>query len=174
MARAYIGIGSNIDPAANVEQSLRLLSGKVRITGLSGVYLTRPVNRPEQEPYYNCVAEIETAMPPLALKRNVLRAIEDALGRKRSEDRYAARTIDLDLILYDEVEMTSEELVLPDPDILLRPFLAVPLFELAPGLVLPGSGRPLAEAAANMPRDDLRKLADFTEGLRKEFIHVGK
>jgi 2-amino-4-hydroxy-6-hydroxymethyldihydropteridine diphosphokinase len=173
MARAYIGIGSNIDPAANVERCLRILSEKVSITGLSSIYVTRPVGRPEQEPYYNCVAEIETALPPLALKRQVLRAIEDALGRKRGHDRYAARTIDLDLVLYDELVMTSEDLVLPDPDILLRPFLAVPLLELAPRLNLPGSGRSLAGVAANMRHDDLRRLADFTENMRKEIIHGG-
>jgi hypothetical protein len=75
---------------------------------------------------------IETNQPPVAVKVTVLRRIEETLGRVRSEDKFAPRTIDLDLLLYDDVAMSSDMLVLPDPDLACRPFLAIPVFELEP------------------------------------------
>ncbi len=168
MARAFVSIGSNIDPGENVRKAVRLLARQVRVLGISTVYLTEPVERPEQTPYYNCVLEIETALSPLELKRKVLRRIEEQLGRKRSEDKFAARTIDLDLILYDDLVLKTEGLTLPDPEITGRPFLAVPLHELAPELVLPGSRVPIADIAAGMKRNTMKPLAAYTDMLRGE------
>ena len=118
--------------------------------------------------------EIETDLAPRELKFQVLRRIESELGRTRGSDKFAARTIDLDLILYDELVMTTEDLTLPDPDILRRPFLAIPLHELAPGLVLPGSGLRISETAAALPRTRMKPLEDYTERLRKEILHERK
>lgn len=174
MARAFISLGSNIDPAKNIAEALRALSCSVQITKLSTVYLTEPEGRPEQPLYYNCVVELETAIRPVELKRRVLRPIEEALGRKRSEDKYAARTIDLDLIMYDDLMMMTADLMLPDPDIVRRPFLAIPLFELAPGLVLPGSGMRIETAASALRQAPMKPLQDYTERLRKELLHGRK
>jgi 7,8-dihydro-6-hydroxymethylpterin-pyrophosphokinase len=67
--------------------------------------------------------------------------------------------------------MTTEDLTLPDPDILLRPFLAIPLQELAPGLVLPGSGMHISEAVLALPRTGMAPLGNYTERIRKEILH---
>jgi len=174
MARAFVSMGSNIDPEENIAQALRALSRAVHITKLSTIYLTEPEDRPEQPMYYNCVMEIETAIPPIELKRRILRPLEDALGRKRNNDKYAARTIDLDLILYDELMMMTTDLMIPDPDIVRRPFLAIPLFELAPGLVLPGSGERIDTIAAALMHSPMKPLQDYTERLRKELLHGRK
>jgi len=170
MARAFVGIGSNIDPAENVEKAIRLLSAAVQVRAISTVYLTEAIGRPGQPSYYNCVVEIETETMPAELKQRELRRIEHDLGRVRGSDTHAARKIDLDLILYGQLVMTAEGLTLPDPDIVRRPFLAVPLQELAPELMLPGSDLCIAAIAAALPRDGMQPLQDYTERLRKGIL----
>jgi dihydroneopterin aldolase/2-amino-4-hydroxy-6-hydroxymethyldihydropteridine diphosphokinase len=171
MARAFISVGSNINPTDNVKKAVRLLGAQTRILATSTVYLTEPLGQSGQPPYYNCVLEIETGTPPLDLKLTVLRRIEESLGRLRGSDKFAPRTIDLDLILYDDITMAGEELTLPDPDILQRPFLAIALYELAPDLVLPGSATPIADITAAMLRKTMNPLESYTDMLRGEIRH---
>jgi 2-amino-4-hydroxy-6-hydroxymethyldihydropteridine diphosphokinase len=168
MARAFIGIGSNIDPAENVHAAIRSLAQKTHLVGISMVYCTDALDRPEQPPYYNCVVEIETEAPPAEVKHGILRTIENNLGRKRTEDKYAPRTIDLDLIVYGDLTIDAEGIKLPDPEILERPFLAIPLFELAPDMVLAGYGLRIGEIAAKLPQDGMKPLKDYVKLLRKE------
>lgn len=174
MARAFVSVGSNIDPETNIKDALLRLAREVDIRACSTIYLTDPVGPPGQPSFYNCVVEIETELPPGELKFGVLRDIEDGLGRRRSDDKFAPRTIDLDLILYDDLAMATDNLMLPDPDILQRPYLAISLSELAPGLVLPGSGAYVDEAASNLPRDSMKPLKSYTELIRKEILHDRK
>jgi dihydroneopterin aldolase/2-amino-4-hydroxy-6-hydroxymethyldihydropteridine diphosphokinase len=174
MARAFVSIGSNIDPEANVRNAVLQLAGRVRVAAVSTVFRTEPVGPPGQPPYYNCVAEIETDKAPRELKFEVLRRIESELGRTRSSDKFAARTIDLDLILYDEVVMTTNDLTLPDSDIMTRPFLAIPLAELAPNLILPGSGLHIRKVAASLAPNTMKPLESYTEHLRKELFNERK
>jgi 2-amino-4-hydroxy-6-hydroxymethyldihydropteridine diphosphokinase len=168
MAKVFLSVGSNIDPAENVSSALALLARHTEITGISTVYLTPAEDRPDQPSYYNCVIEVETGMPPVEFKLSVLREIEKALGRERTEDKSAARPIDLDLILYDDMIIENETLTLPDPQILRRAFIAVPLHELSPGLRLPGSNMSIAEIAASLPDRGMKPLKQYTENLRKE------
>ncbi len=170
MARAFVSVGSNIEPEKNVRSALRLLARHATIRAVSTVYLTEPVGPPGQPSYYNCVIEIETDLSPLALKKDVLRRIEAELGRTRTGDRYAPRCIDLDLILYDDIVTTVDELVLPDPDIVQRPFLAAGIAELAPGLVLPGTATAISDAAARLADAGMKPLAAYTSLLRKEIL----
>lgn len=167
MARAFIAIGSNIDPAENVKEAIGRLVQQARLVGISMVYRTEPLGRPEQPRYYNCVVEIETEIAPADLKQNLLRPIEDALGRTHTADKYASRTIDLDLIVYDNLTLDTEDIKLPDPEILKRLFLALPLSELAPDLVLAGFNLPIREAAAMISQDGMEPLVDYTELLRQ-------
>lgn len=168
MARAFIGVGSNIEPEQNVRAAILRLAQDTRLVGLSMVYRTEALSRPEQPPYLNCVAEIETDALPLEVKRAILRPIESSLGRRRTADKYAARTIDLDLIVYDDLVLDEPGLQLPDRDILVRPFLAIPLFELAPELVLPGLGLPIRDIAARLPRDGMAPLERYAIRLCEE------
>ena len=168
MACAFIGIGSNIEPAKNVRAAIHTIARQTRLVGISMVYLTDALGHPEQPPYYNCVAEIETGASPAEIKYGLLRNIENILGRRRTEDKYAPRTIDLDLIVYDDLTIDAEGIRLPDPDILERPFLAIPLFELAPDLVLPGYGMRISEIAAKLPLEGMKPLNDYTMLLREE------
>jgi 2-amino-4-hydroxy-6-hydroxymethyldihydropteridine diphosphokinase len=170
MVRAFIGIGSNIEPAENVRSAIRSLSRQTRLLGISTVYLSAALERPEQSPYYNCVVAIETGATPAEIKFGILRRIEDQLGRRRTADKYAPRTIDLDLIVYGDLALDADGIRLPDPDILERPFLAIPLFELAPDLVLAGYDLPICEIAARLPQDGMEALQDYTRVLREEII----
>ncbi len=168
MTRAFIGVGSNIHPAGNVREAVLRLGKKAGVRGISTIYQTEPEGRPEQDPYYNCVVEIETELPPRQLKER-LGEIEKELGRERSADKYASRTIDLDLILYGALELETDDLRLPDPLILRRSYQAHALLELAPDLEIPGWGR-IADIASALPRDKMLPLADYTASLRKEAL----
>lgn len=168
MACAFIAAGSNIEPARHVRRAAWTLAREVHIVAISTIYATRPLRHPEQPLFYNGIIEIETPIPPRALKFEVLRPIEARLGRVRSADRWAARTIDLDIVLYDNLVIAEENLEIPDPDITRRAFLAVPLAELAPDLVLPGDGRTLQQIAASFADHDMEALPEYTRSLKEE------
>jgi 2-amino-4-hydroxy-6-hydroxymethyldihydropteridine diphosphokinase len=167
VARVFVGVGSNIDPARNVARAVRRLAECCVLGGISTVYRTPPEGRPGQPWYFNCVVALETALPPADFRRDVLRGIERELGRVRTEDKYAARPIDLDLLLYGDLVVEGDELTLPDPHILLRPFLAHGLHELAPELKLPGAGQSIAAVAAALSGKDMEPLQSFTGRLRR-------
>jgi len=168
VARAFIGVGSNINPEENTRRALRLLAERLRVMRVSTVYRTEALGRPDDPGFYNCVVEIETEIPPEDLKRRVLRRIEADLGRSRTSDKYAPRTIDLDVLLYADVVVSAGELVLPDPDITKRPFLAIPLRELAPDLTLPGTGQRVADIAAALAGRQMQPLPEYTALLRRD------
>ncbi len=170
MTQAFVAVGSNIDPESNVLEALCLLAGFCGVTGISTVYRTEAVGRPGRPPYYNCVVRVDTELPPVEFKNSVLRRIEDELGRVRSGDRFDDRTIDLDLILFGSATISLPSLTIPDPEILQRPYLALPLSELAPGLTIPGSGKSVSELAASMSRSGMEPLTDYTELIRCEVV----
>lgn len=162
----FVSIGSNIDPERNIPAALERLAGQVRIVKVSTFYRNSPLDRPNQPAYLNGVCQLETRLPPRALKFDCLRTIEAALGRVRSDDKFAARTIDLDITLYGDLVVQGDDLSVPDPDVYERSFLAWPLYELAPAVVLPDTGRVLAEVAQRIDRDDLIPEERFTADLR--------
>lgn len=165
---AYIAVGSNIEPRRNLLAALRLLRrcGQVRVTGVSTVYRSAALGRPEQPDYLNGVWRIETALPPRRLRQEVLRPIEDQLGRRRKADRFAARPIDLDLVLYGQLASDEPDLKLPARDI-DRPFVALPLLQLDPGLTWPGADAKLADRLAGVDVTALTAEPDITRELKE-------
>jgi 2-amino-4-hydroxy-6-hydroxymethyldihydropteridine diphosphokinase len=161
-ARAYIGVGSNIDAEQNVRAAIRQLAHAASVVGVSTFYRTAPIGHPEDPWFINGVVAIETDSPPPTLKRDVLRHIEDELGRRRGPDPNMPRTIDLDLILYDGVA--------PDAQIRERAFLAWPLVELDPRLQMP-DGRAIRSIAEGLSRDGMVALPELTAELREEVRH---
>ncbi len=126
--KVYLGIGSNIEPIHNIDKAFNLLNKEVEITAVSTHYITAPLNnRVEQNSYVNGVWEIETDISYDALKRTVLMSIERQCGRVRTEDAFASRPIDLDVLLYGKLHITD---ILPDPDIFIRNFISFPLSEI--------------------------------------------
>ncbi len=172
MTRVFVSLGSNIEPEKNILGAIRLLSRQVRILKASPVYLTKPLLNRRQPSYYNCVVEIETNMEPRRLKSDVLAKIEDKLGRKRTGDKYASRTIDLDILIYGDLEIREGDLNIPDPEIEERAFLAIALRELDPGLVIPGN-KSISEVTRNFSDQGLTELTDFTSRLRRLIDSLG-
>lgn len=168
MTIAYIGIGSNIEPEKHVPAAVLLLREYVRVTGVSTFYRTDAFGSPGSPLFINGVVRIYTDLAPRELKTEVLRRIEDRLGRERTEDKLAPRTIDLDIIVFGEIVIREPDLIIPDPGISDRGFIAVPLLELDPGLVLPDTGKSLAEIVDALPAASMVPLADFTRVLRLE------
>jgi 2-amino-4-hydroxy-6-hydroxymethyldihydropteridine diphosphokinase len=153
---AYVAVGSNIEPRRNVPAAVEMLCRQVEVCGVSTFYRTPAVGpdgqpravRPDSrragdEDFLNGVLAVRTARPARELKFQVLRAIEDRLARVRSADKYAPRTIDLDVVLYGQAVIDEPDLRIPARD-LDRPFVALPLLELAPDLVLPRTRQVLA------------------------------
>jgi 7,8-dihydro-6-hydroxymethylpterin-pyrophosphokinase len=93
--------------------------------------------------------------------------VEAELGREHDLEKYAPRTIDLDLVLHGEVVCKEAGLVLPAPEILERPFVALPLLELEPKLVLPGADRPLSELARGLSSSEMAPAELFNARLRR-------
>ncbi len=90
-----------------------------------------------------------------------------SLGRRRTADRHARRTIDLDLLILGDLVVDDERFRLPDPDIRVRPFIALPLLELAPDLVLPDTGEWLSQVAAGLSHAELAPDDELTSVLRR-------
>lgn len=149
MARAFIGLGSNLqDPAQQLQSALKALASTEGITQVtaSPFYRSVAIGPGEQPDYVNAVAALNTKLTPIALLE-ALQAIEQSHGRVRGALRWTARTLDLDLLLFDDVVIESERLTVPHPQMANRNFVLRPLWDLAPDLILP-DGRAIATLLA--------------------------
>lgn len=153
----YIAFGGNIEPLRHIPAAVERLARVCRITAVSPFYWTPAIGRPEQAEYLNGVCRIETHHDPAALKFDVLRPIEAQMGRVRTNDRYASRPIDLDILLYGTRTLDVPGLRVPDPDLCERLFLARAVLALDPGLRVPGTGELLADAAARLAPVPMRE-----------------
>ncbi len=138
---AYIGLGGNLqDPQGHLAQGFDELAAlpQSRLTGRSRLYRSAPMGYLDQPDFVNAVARISTSLSPDALL-DALLAIEVRHGRRR-EFPNAPRTLDLDILMYDAVQMATARLTLPHPRMGSRAFVLRPLQELAPDLVIPGQG----------------------------------
>jgi 2-amino-4-hydroxy-6-hydroxymethyldihydropteridine diphosphokinase len=164
---AFVAVGSNIDPERHLVAALRaLLASGERVLGCSTFYVTRPLERPEQPRFVNGVWRLETGRGVRELKEDVLRRIEERCGRVRTDDPQAARTVDLDLILFGRRVVREAGLSLPDPDIRTRAFVAGPLLELAPDLIMPDTEEALASLPVILRVASLEKHEELTAKLK--------
>ncbi len=168
--RAYISVAGNIDPERNILAALKALNAVAPVEAISTFYRTQALGRPEQPDYLNGVVAIRTGLAPRSLKFDVLRKIEAAHGRVRGADKYAARTIDLDILVHGEMRIDEEDLKIPDPDLCSRVFLAKALLELAPRITPPGWKVPLAQALDKTAAAALRPHATFTKLLGERLL----
>ncbi|TXT24781.1 MAG: 2-amino-4-hydroxy-6-hydroxymethyldihydropteridine diphosphokinase [Gallionellaceae bacterium] len=143
---AFVGLGSNLaDPCRQVSRALRALDElpHTKVLASSSLYRSAPVGFLQQPDFINAVAKLETALTPRGLL-DALLGLERARGRTR-EFRNAPRTLDLDILLYDDLRYSEHGLTLPHPQMHLRAFVLRPLLEIAPDGAIPGVGS--AEAA---------------------------
>ncbi|MFQ6033546.1 MAG: 2-amino-4-hydroxy-6-hydroxymethyldihydropteridine diphosphokinase [Candidatus Bipolaricaulia bacterium] len=149
--RAFIGLGSNVGRRrAHITRAIELLKGTPMIEVLrqASWYETEPVGMEEQRWFINTAVEVETELAPEELLRR-LKEIEKKIGR-RERGRFGPREIDLDLLLYEDLALEEDGLVLPHPELHRRRFVLEPLCELAPELVHPRLGRPLQELLGDL------------------------
>ena len=159
MTLSYVALGSNLDnPRKQVAAALEELAQLpgTRCLASSACYRSKAAGPGSQPDYINAVAALETSRPALQLLR-LLQGIEDCHGRQRHQ-RWGARTLDLDILLYGNEAIDHPDLQVPHPRMHQRAFVLQPLFELAPGLSLP-CGATVAALLARCPRQGLRKVA---------------
>lgn len=168
MARVFVAVGSSVEPEAHVPGALARLRDETGLRAVSTFYVTPALGRPADPPFVNGVVEVPDALAPAALKA-LLGRIEAAEGRRRGADRFAPRPMDLDLLLYGELTSGAPGLPLPHPDVTRRRFVALPILELAPDLVLPGSGARLADLLERMPPHPMEPAPELTRSLRGRF-----
>ena len=138
---AFVGIGSNLgDRETNLRRAIEILSAEdgIEVVAVSALRETDPIGPVEQGPFLNGAVELETSLPPAALLERLL-ATENALGRVRTE-RWGPRTIDLDLLLYDDQTIDEPGLTVPHPRLHERRFALEPLVDLDPALEIPRLG----------------------------------
>lgn len=160
MQTAFIGLGSNLaEPAQQVLQAIQKMTCLPQSTLLaqSALYLTPPWGIEDQPAFINAVVKLETTLDPFALL-DKLQAIEVSQNRVR-DVRYGPRTIDCDLLLYGELELLSERLTIPHPFLTERGFVVVPLYEIAPTLILP-CGKSLADIVIKYQHEKIEKLTE--------------
>ena len=148
---AYISLGSNMGNRIELlGEALRELedNGSIRVVNVSSIYETDPVGYEDQALFLNMVAQINTDLSPIKLL-DTCQEIEKGLGRKR-DIRWGPRTIDLDILLYNNENVIMDRLVIPHPRLHERSFVVVPLLEIHPDITLPSSGMPLCEIAEQL------------------------
>jgi len=158
LSRAYVGLGSNLQaPAEQVRAGLKELGAlpDTRLGPVSALYRSPPMGPPDQPDYINAVAALDTTLAPLNLLEH-LQAIEAAHGRVRGR-HWGPRTLDLDLLLYGDLELREDRLTVPHPGMHERAFVLYPLAEIAPQLRIPGRGA-LQDLLQACPRAGLEKV----------------
>jgi len=158
---AIVALGSNLEPERHLPRAVAALRA-LGAEAVSGVYQNPARGGRPQPDFLNAAVLLETRLDPAAL-REALRELEADLGRVRTDDKYAPRNIDLDLLLLGDRSVVQEGFTLPDPELLTAPHLAIPAAEVAPTAIHPRSGETLQAIAERLrPDADLQLRQDVT------------
>jgi 2-amino-4-hydroxy-6-hydroxymethyldihydropteridine diphosphokinase len=161
MSIAWLGLGSNVNADTHIRAGIRELEKDFENVTLSPVYASTAVGF-EGDDFINLVARVETDMHPLDL-RDYLRKLEDRFGRKRDVAKFSDRSLDIDILLYDDLVLLSPVLEIPRAEILKFSHVLKPLANLEPGLIHPTELRSMSDIWKTSGMDDscLRLLEDF-------------
>lgn len=159
MKQVFIALGTNIEPREeHLNEALIALSkhGQIEIEKQSSIYETAPVGYIEQSDFLNMVIEVKTSFCPITLL-DTCQAIEQQLGRKRGI-RFGPRTIDLDILVYNQESIETERLTIPHPRMHERAFVLIPVNEIAPELFISTSESTVASLVKDLPIKDIEDV----------------
>ena len=152
MSKAWLGLGSNVNAEANIQAGIDELNQKFSNVSLSPVYSSTSVGF-DGDDFINLVARVETDMSPMEL-RDYLRDLEDRHGRKRDVPKFSDRSLDIDILLYDDLVLLSPVLEIPRAEIMKFSHVLKPLADLDPDLVHPAELRSMLEIWQTSGLDD--------------------
>lgn len=161
---AYVGLGSNLDdPHAQVKQGFDALQSlpETRLVARSALWESPPMGPIEQPDFVNAVAGVLTRLSPQAMLVE-LKLLEEKLGRERPIARWGPRRIDFDLLVLGSSVIDDPELVLPHSGIAERPFVLLPLAEIAPDLQVPGIGK-VRQLLEQLDTSGMRRMESSVE-----------
>ncbi len=155
---AYLSLGSNVgDRAAQLRSALARLETSGRVAAVSSFYETEPMEFTQQPWFLNCAVALETTQTPQQLMTSILH-IEQAMGRQRLQKK-GPRSIDIDILLFDDAVVNSSELTVPHPALHRRRFVLEPLAEIAPNALHPVLNKTIRELLDALPEGQaVRKL----------------
>lgn len=162
---AAIGLGSNLDePELQIRSAIDRISEhpECALSHASSLYMSAPLAGMDQPDYVNAVVFVKTTLEATDLLR-ILQSIETDMGRERDGVRWAARTIDLDLLTFDQQQISSTELTVPHPGIAARNFVLLPLQEICADLQVPGLGR-IGDVPVNYSSPRIRRVRASDDG----------
>ena len=155
----FLALGTNLgDRQANLAAAAAGLPPRVRPEAFSPIYETEPWGYADQPAFLNQVIRAETDLSPADLLA-WLKGLEEKLGREPGF-RYGPRLIDLDILIYDDLQLSTPELTIPHPRLAERAFVLVPLADLAPGWVHPGLGKTVEEMLEGVERSGSEEILD--------------
>ena len=157
--KAFVGLGSNLNqPITQIGNALASIASLSAVSNLkaSSFYRNPPMGPPDQPDYVNAVVQMETGMTPGELLDRLLE-IERVQGRVRSDQHWGPRVIDLDILLFGDLQLESKRLTIPHPGLSSRVFVLSPLYEIAPALVLPDGVR-LVDLMVNVDAESLVRI----------------
>lgn len=159
---SYIALGTNIEPRDKYLKKARIKLSQtdgVTITKESTIYETEPVGYTDQNDFLNMVIEVDTILSPIELL-DVCQSIEQTLGRKRTI-KNGPRTIDLDILVYNQEYRETERLALPHPRMHERAFVLVPFHEIAPEFMIVGQNARVKDLLMNLPIDEKKGVCKW-------------
>jgi 2-amino-4-hydroxy-6-hydroxymethyldihydropteridine diphosphokinase len=171
---AYLSLGSNVRPEKNLQQAVQMLAASSKLLAVSPVWETLPLGIVDQPNFLNAATVVETKRTAEAFKREVIRQIENRLGRVRNGDKFGPRTIDIDIMFFNHQIFELDHRHIPDPEVLERPFVAIPLAEIAPDYRHPETGQTLRDIAGGfaVTEEEMRLRPNLSQTVAQFVTYV--